>query len=93
MNLIEFFQKNKNVTRKSLAEKIGVHPINIGMWANGKRKVPLEHCTKIEIATGGAVTRKDLRPDDWHEIWIELVENFHYSISCGAVNNTIKTYT
>ena len=23
----------------------------------------------------GAVTRKDLRPDDWHEIWPELKED------------------
>ncbi len=26
----------------------------------------------IERATNGAVTRRDLRPDDWHEIWPEL---------------------
>ncbi len=29
-------------------------------------------CTKIERATNGQVTRKDLRPDDWHLIWPEL---------------------
>ena len=27
---------------------------------------------QIEKLTNGAVTRKDLRPDDWHEIWPEL---------------------
>lgn len=31
-------------------------------------------CVAIERATGGAVTRRDLRPDDWREIWPELVE-------------------
>ena len=27
----------------------------------------------IEQCTAGAVTRRDLRPDDWHRIWPELV--------------------
>lgn len=35
--------------------------------------VPIEHCPAIEAATNGAVTRRDLRPDDWWEIWPELV--------------------
>jgi DNA-binding transcriptional regulator YdaS (Cro superfamily) len=29
---------------------------------------------KIEAFTGGDVTRKDMRPDDWHVIWPELAE-------------------
>lgn len=33
-----------------------------------------KYCPKIEQLTNGAVTRKDLRPDDWHEIWIELID-------------------
>ena len=31
-------------------------------------------CTLIEIESGSQVTRKDLRPDDWSEIWPELME-------------------
>lgn len=31
-------------------------------------------CVRIERVTGGAVTRRDLRPDDWHQIWPELVD-------------------
>ncbi|MEN9316500.1 MAG: hypothetical protein RIS35_2893 [Pseudomonadota bacterium] len=30
-------------------------------------------CVQIERATSGAVRRWDLRPDDWHLIWPELV--------------------
>lgn len=30
-------------------------------------------CTAIEQITNGQVTRKDLRPDDWHLIWPELI--------------------
>lgn len=32
------------------------------------------YCVAIERATGGAVTRRDLRPDDWQSIWPELAE-------------------
>ena len=28
----------------------------------------------IERESKGALTRKDLRPDDWYEIWPELIE-------------------
>lgn len=34
-------------------------------------------CVDIERATHGAVTRRDLRPDDWHRIWPELVTADH----------------
>jgi DNA-binding transcriptional regulator YdaS (Cro superfamily) len=30
------------------------------------------NCVAIEQATGGQVTRKDLRPHDWASIWPEL---------------------
>lgn len=30
-------------------------------------------CTAIEVFSNGEITRKDLRPDDWSKIWLELV--------------------
>ena len=42
-------------------------------WTN-RGTVPIEHCAAIEQATNGAVTRRDLRPDDWQRIWPELAE-------------------
>lgn len=36
-----------------------------------------ELCVNIERATSGAITRRDLRPDDWHRIWPELVTTEH----------------
>lgn len=30
-------------------------------------------CALIELHSGGVVTRQELRPDDWHVIWPELV--------------------
>lgn len=36
--------------------------------------MPVLHCVAIERATAGAVTRRDLRPNDWHLIWPELAQ-------------------
>ena len=41
---------------------------------NDNVKIPIKRCIQIEFATDGVVGRKDLRPDDWHEIWPELID-------------------
>lgn len=38
----------------------------------GNKNVSAEIAARIELATSGEVTRKDLRPDDWQVIWPEL---------------------
>lgn len=58
-----------------LARAIGAQPSLISQWANGERDVPIERCVPIERATGGAVTRRDLRPQDWRDLWPELDSN------------------
>jgi DNA-binding transcriptional regulator YdaS (Cro superfamily) len=61
----------------ALASALGVSKGAVNQWKDQGRCVPLEHCVAIERATGGAVTRRDLRPDDWHRIWPELVTEAH----------------
>lgn len=61
-------------TAANLARKIEIAPTLISQWRNGVRPIPVERCFAIEQATSGAVTRKDLRPDDWHLIWPELAD-------------------
>ena len=56
-----------------VAAAIGCQPQLVWQWAAGVRPVPLDRCVAIERATDGAVRRWDLRPDDWHQIWPELV--------------------
>lgn len=56
----------------ALARHINVAASLVSQWGSGTRPVPIERCVPIERATNGAVTRKDLRPDDWQEIWPEL---------------------
>jgi DNA-binding transcriptional regulator YdaS (Cro superfamily) len=70
MKLIDYV-KNRG-SQRSLALKLGITPVLISQWANEQRPVPPERCVEIEIATGGIVGRKDLRPDDWPKIWPEL---------------------
>lgn len=55
-----------------MAEACGVSAANVYQWSRGIRPVPVEHCAAIEAATLGAITRQELRPDDWAYIWPEL---------------------
>lgn len=43
-------------------------------WRHGyaDRAPSPENCVGLELATDGAITRKDLRPDDWWLLWPEL---------------------
>lgn len=58
--------------QRQLAQKLGITPVLISQWANRQRPVPPERCVEIERATTGQVTRRDLRPEDWMNIWPEL---------------------
>ena len=58
-----------------MAAVLGISGPTVSQWCTGIRPVPIERCVAIERATDGAVTRRDLRPDDWHEIWPELADS------------------
>jgi DNA-binding transcriptional regulator YdaS (Cro superfamily) len=64
----------QQVKQTDLAEKLGISQGLVSMYSSGARTVPIERCVEIERATDGQVTRQELRPDDWHKIWPELVE-------------------
>lgn len=72
MNLNDYFVRHGQ--KSELARAIGVPAILVSQWSLGQRPVPIARCKAIESATDGAVTCKDLRPDDWHEIWPELAQ-------------------
>lgn len=55
-----------------LAEKLGVTAVTVSDWASGKRPVPIIRCVEIEELTCEEVTRKQLRPEDWYQIWPDL---------------------
>ncbi|MDH1701003.1 transcriptional regulator [Comamonas terrigena] len=61
-------------SEKALADCLGVTKAAVWQWKQPGRKTPIEHCAAIERLCGHAVTRRELRPDDWQAIWPELAE-------------------
>lgn len=59
-------------SQTALAAVLGVSKGAVSQWKDENRRVPAAHCLAIERATSGAVTRRDLRPDDFHLIWPDL---------------------
>lgn len=59
-------------SQTALAAVLGVSKGAVSQWKDEDRRVPAAHCVAIERETKGAVTRRDLRPDDWQSIWPEL---------------------
>ena len=55
-----------------LAAAIGVGQSAISNWRARGTVPDALMCSAIERVTNGTVTRRDLRPDDWQEIWPEL---------------------
>lgn len=55
-----------------LAKQLKVSPAFVHQMLSGTRPVPPNLCPRLEKLSGGSVSRKDLRPLDWQEIWPEL---------------------
>jgi hypothetical protein len=61
-----------NTSLEGLGSVLGVTKGAVSQWKGCGRGVPVIHCVQIEKITNGAVSRRDLRPDDWQQIWPEL---------------------
>lgn len=75
MTLNEYFARDGALTVAQLRAAIGAKSdAQVRQWQHGYggRRPGLAYCVAIERTTQGAVTRRDLRPDDWHLIWPEL---------------------
>lgn len=72
MKLSDYLESQGRGAKSRLAAQVGGHASDVSDWLAGHRPVPVHRCAAIERATGGAVTRRDLRPDDWAQIWPEL---------------------
>lgn len=54
-------------SQANLARAIKKTPVEVHQWLHGKRPVPATSCRAIEKATGGEVTKEELRPDVFGE--------------------------
>lgn len=71
MDLKSYIQSERGAGG-TLAQALGIPLSYLSQMAGGVRVVTPERAAAIERATEGRVTRRDLRPDDWHLIWPEL---------------------
>lgn len=80
MNLTSYFDQSDAMTVAELAAAIDCAPAQIRQWvaaeksADGGRRPGAAYATAIQTATG-IVKRWDTRPEDWHEIWPEMIGN------------------
>jgi len=74
MTLSDYLKTQGRGAISALAKQIGAHVPDVYRWMSGQRPVPIGRCPAIERATDGQVSRRDLRPDDWHLIWPDLTE-------------------
>lgn len=66
MNLPDWL-KQKHGRTIELAQMIGRSGPTVSEWSTGKKRVPADVCPDVEVATGGAVTCEEMRPDvKWH---------------------------
>lgn len=71
MDLKTYLDRERG-TATRLAAAIGVSLSYLSQMSDGSSAINPKRCVAIEEATEKAVTRKDLRPNDWAEIWPEL---------------------
>ncbi|HGP0402464.1 TPA: transcriptional regulator [Neisseria meningitidis] len=56
----------------AVARELNMAAPSVFSWKT--KKIPIIRCIEIENITDKKITRKDLRPDDWHLIWPELAD-------------------
>lgn len=74
MNLRDYLDSLPRGGTTELAKKLEISTSFLTQLAAGTSPRSPERCVQIEQVTEGAVTRKELRPDDWQRIWPELIE-------------------
>ena len=63
MTLVEYFKTDVRGAKSEMAESLGIPPTWMALLISGRRKASPVLSVKIEEATGGLVTRRELRPD------------------------------
>ncbi len=55
-----------------LAKHLGLSQPFVSQMSTGKKQIPVAHMYRIEQFTGGAVTRRDMHPENPELIWPDL---------------------
>jgi DNA-binding transcriptional regulator YdaS (Cro superfamily) len=73
MDLKTYLSKKRG-RQARLAKAVGVFAPDVSRWADGLRPIPEKYGWPIELATGGAVTRRELFPKTCASIWPDLAD-------------------
>lgn len=77
MDLKTYLASLDQNTREPFALKCDTTLGHMRNVSYGQKTCSPELAVCVERESAGAVTRRDLRPDDWHRIWPELVTEEH----------------
>jgi len=72
MQLVEYLSAERGRTAR-VAAATSLSTSFLSQIANGVRPCPADTVPALEAICGFAVRRWDLRPNDWHRIWPELI--------------------
>ena len=64
---IKAYLKEHSMSQEEFATKLGVTQGLVWQWLEGRTRITAERAVEIEAATGGKVTRHELRPDLYPE--------------------------
>jgi len=73
MGLAEFIKPLELKAREDLARLAGTTFLHLRNVAFSGKSCGIQLAVDIERVSAGAVRRWDMRPDDWHRIWPELI--------------------
>jgi DNA-binding transcriptional regulator YdaS (Cro superfamily) len=74
MNTLKTWLDSERGRQVGLAKHLGIASTYVWRIGHGLKPVPIQHAAGIEQFTGGAVTRKEMFPNDWQRIWPELTQ-------------------
>jgi DNA-binding transcriptional regulator YdaS (Cro superfamily) len=63
MTLTEYFATEPRGSKAEMAEYLKITPTWLALLMRGEKRASAALCSRIEKATGGLVTREELRPD------------------------------
>ena len=75
MKISTYIRSLPHGEKANFARRVGISPAFLYQIEIGKKQLPVQKCAMFECESKGAVTRKEIRPDDWQKIWPELIEH------------------
>lgn len=86
MQLLDHYRQLTPIERVSFAHAIGTTPGHLRNMAYGQRTISALYASRIERQTSGRVTRQEMFPESWQEIWGDPITPNDERRPAGAVS-------